>query len=207
MPTLWSTLAGGLAGRAHPQHHALRAAGAAAEADQRAGSCAAPRAHGAPGLPCECRRHRLCLWRAGADPDRRQSQWTEHRVGHPVSAADLPRLPGGPVPGLRRQCLGPVPDPGPRDRRHGWRMSTERQETRRPLLGAFLGGILATILATPCSAPFVGTAVGFALRGDLSRSAPSSWPSALGLPCPISPSPACRISSSGCRVPAAGCCG
>ena len=98
--------AGGPPGRPHPQSHALRAAGAVAEAaGLRRPWRDAARAR-APQFPGECGGGAGELPPAGGPGGRVQIRGACRRLGLPVPAAAVPRRHGPSGHGLRRQSLG-----------------------------------------------------------------------------------------------------
>ena len=146
----------GLAGRAHPQSHALRASGAFDQA-----FCIYPTG-GRWFARCSLRvgsngfRHYYELPAAGRFLGRAKMVGRNTRLEHTVSAALVPGGNGGvdgPVRGELFEWL-PIGLPGSI-------ASVASQRAGGPMLEAFVVGVFATLLATPCSAPFVGIAVGF----------------------------------------------
>ena len=153
----------GAARRLDPQSHALRAAGAVAEAAGR-GRSRSRRHRGAlrRGFLASVRGHPAVVPRARGRHDR-AARRAASSVGwgmqfqQPLFLAGMAALTTLFAANLWGWFEMPLP------RFIADRARRRRMEARSPAMSPT--GAFATLLATPCSAPFLGTAIGFALAG------------------------------------------
>ncbi len=145
--------------RAHPQRHALRAAGALAQAGRHPAARRPRPARDRDRRARHLGRHRDVVHRARAARDRRARRGRAGRLGRAVPE---PRSSSSSSPSW--WCSSASTCGASSRCRCRARCRASAPAARTTACSATSStGLFATLMATPCSAPFLGTAVGFGL--------------------------------------------